>query len=153
MKNTTICYINKEEKTLLLHRIKKDKDIHQGKWVGLGGKMEKGETPEECIVREVKEESGLAIKSPILKGIITFPKFKDGEDWYMFIFEASEFEGTLIDDCPEGKLEWVENSKIAGLPMWEGDHLFLEWMKSDRFFSGKITYIDGKLIDSSVIFY
>ncbi|SHJ61504.1 NUDIX hydrolase [Tepidibacter formicigenes] len=152
MKNSTICYIEKDGKTLMLHRNKKQNDIHEGKWVGLGGKMEQGETPEECIIREVKEESGLNIKSPKLKGILTFPKFKDNEDWYVFVFTASEFTGNIID-CDEGELKWIDNDEILNLNLWEGDKLFLKWMNEDKFFSGKLVYENGELLENKVVFY
>ncbi len=152
MRNSTICYIKKDNKTLMLHRIKKENDIHQGKWIGLGGKMEEGETPEECIVREVKEESGLRIKKPSFRGILTFPKFKDNEDWYVFLFTAKEFEGELIES-QEGTLQWIDDTEIFNLNLWEGDKLFLKWLEDNRLFSGKLVYENGRLIENKVIFY
>lgn len=156
MKLTTICYIEKDGQTLMLYRNKKKDDVHEGKYVGVGGKFEHGETPEECIIREVKEETGLTLKSLTYKGLITFPKFKDEEDWYMFLYFSDEFEGTLsekdLDDCKEGKLLWVDNDKIFDLNMWEGDRLFLDWAKTGKIFSAKITYDNGKLKDYSVNF-
>nr|WP_293665503.1 8-oxo-dGTP diphosphatase [Tepidibacter sp.] len=149
MKNSTMCYIKKDNRTLMLHRTKKQNDIHEGKWVGLGGKMEQGETPEECIIREVKEESGLDISNPKLKGILTFPKFKDDEDWYVFLFTAYDYSGEIID-CNEGDLKWVDDDKIQELNLWEGDRLFLKWMQEYEFFSGKIVYENKELIDYSV---
>ena len=97
----------------LEHRNKKANDIHEGKWNGPGGKFEAGETPEECVVREVIEESGLSIEHPKLCGLSMFPKFK-GNDWYVFVFSANEFRGELIDS-PEGKLEWIPDNKILDL--------------------------------------
>ncbi len=152
MKIGTLCYVKKDGKTLMLHRIKKEDDIHKGKWNGLGGKLENGESPEECVVREVKEESGLGIKNPILKGILTFPAFDGIEDWYVFVFVAVEFEGNLIDS-PEGRLEWVDDDKLSELNLWEGDKIFLEWLKKDRCFSGKFIYKEGKLVSYDVYFY
>lgn len=137
----------------MLHRIKKDKDVHQGKWNGLGGKMLAGETPEECVIREVLEESGLLIKNPKLRGILTFPKFDSEHDWLAFVFTADDFQGELRTECDEGKLEWVEDSKITGLPLWEGDPIFLEWITQERFFSGKFCYEKGKLKSHDVVFY
>lgn len=153
MKLATICYISKEDKTLMLHRIKKENDIHEGKWVGLGGKIEAGETPEECIIREVEEESGLIIKNPSLKGVLTFPSFKDNEDWYVFLYTASEFEGNMLDTSDEGELKWVKNEEVFDLNLWEGDKLFLHWMNKYRFFSAKLTYRQGKLVDNSLTIY
>lgn len=152
MKNSTMCYIKKNGKTLMLHRTKKENDIHEGKWVGLGGKMEAGETPEECIIREVAEESGLNIINPKLRAILTFPKFKDDEDWYVFLFTGKEFEGSLIDS-KEGVLKWVDDSELFSLNLWEGDKLFLKWLEDKRFFSGKFVYERGRLIYDDVVFY
>ncbi len=106
MKLGTLCYITHNGKTLMLHRIKKVNDIHEGKWNGLGGKLEPGETPEECVIREVREESGLIIHKPCLKGILTFPMFDGVDDWTVFVFVAHQFEGNLLDSS-EGKLEWI----------------------------------------------
>ncbi|GAA0785442.1 NUDIX hydrolase [Hathewaya limosa] len=111
MKLGTLCYIEKDNKILLLHRIKKEHDVHEGKWIGVGGKIEQGESPEECIIREVKEETGLIIKAPFLRGVMTFPKFKDNEDWYVFLYTADNFTGNLID-CTEGILKWVDKEKV-----------------------------------------
>ena len=148
----TLCYLKKDGKTLMLHRVKKENDIHEGKWNGLGGKIEKGETPEECIIREVKEESGLKIKNPVLKGILTFPAFDGIEDWYVFVFVATEFEGELIDS-PEGNLEWIDDDKLTSLNLWEGDKIFLKWLNQDKCFSGKFVYKNGKLVSYEVNFY
>ncbi len=152
MKNLTMCYIKKNGKTLMLHRTKKKNDIHEGKWVGLGGKMEAGETPEECIIREVEEESGLKINNPSLRAILTFPKFKDDEDWYVFLFTGEDFEGNIIDSN-EGVLKWVDDSELFSLNLWEGDKLFLKWLEDNRFFSGKLVYETGRLIYDDVVFY
>lgn len=156
MKLTTICYIEKDDKTLMLYRNKKKDDIHEGKYVGVGGKFEQGETPEECVIREVKKETGLTLKSLSYKGLITFPKFKDEEDWYMFLYFSDEFEGELsekdLNDCKEGNLIWVDNDKIFDLNMWEGDRLFLNWAKTGNIFSAKIVYDNGKLKDYNVSF-
>ena len=136
----------------MLHRIKRQDDVHQGKWNGLGGKLHLGETPEEGVIREVREESGLEIKNPSLRGILTFPAFKDEEDWYVYVFVASEFSGELIDS-EEGELKWIEDGKLFELPLWEGDPLFLKWLEEGRFFSGKFIYQDGKLIGHDVVFH
>ncbi len=152
MKIGTLCYVKKDNKTLMLHRIKKENDMHEGKWNGLGGKLENGESPEECVIREVKEESGLEIKNPKLKGILTFPAFDGIDDWYVFVFIAEEFEWELIDS-PEGKLEWIDDYKLTQLNLWEGDKLFLEWLKQDKCFSGKFIYRNGNLVSYEVYFY
>jgi 8-oxo-dGTP diphosphatase len=152
MKLATICYIKSSGKTLMLHRIKKENDVHEGKWIGLGGKVEEGESPEDCIIREVEEESGLTIKEPCMKGFLTFPRFKDNEDWYVFVFTANSYEGKLIESR-EGVIKWVEDKEIFNLNLWEGDKLFLKWMEGNRFFSGKLIYDQGELKHSSVMFY
>jgi len=113
----TLCYIKRDGCTLMVYRNKKVNDIHERKWNGLGGKFEAGETPGECVIREVFEESGLSIHNPNLCGLLIFPKFK-GNDWYVFVFTAHEFSGELIDS-PEGRLEWIPDEKILSLNLWE----------------------------------
>jgi 8-oxo-dGTP diphosphatase len=140
-------------KTLMLHRVKKENDMHEGKWNGLGGKLEPGESPEECVVREVEEESGLIIRDPMMKGIITFPAFDGVDDWYVFLFTATQFEGTLMESSPEGNLEWIKSEKVYELELWEGDKIFLNWMEDDRFFSAKFVYEEENLVAHDVIFY
>lgn len=152
MKLTTLCYIKDKGRTLMLHRVKKEKDIHGGKWSGLGGKMEQGESPEECVVREVYEESGLIIQNPTLRGILTFPLFNDGEDEYTFLFTADDFKGDATDS-DEGILQWIDDSEIPSLNLWEGDRIFLKWLETGRFFSGKLVYEQGRLVDHQVVFY
>lgn len=127
----------------LEHRNKKLNDIHEGKWNGLRGKFEPGEAPEECIIREVFEESGLSIRNPKLCGLLMFPKFK-GNDWYVFVFTATEFSGELIDS-PEGKLAWIPDEKILYLNLWESDHIFMPWIKEGKFFSAKFEYEGDKM--------
>jgi 8-oxo-dGTP diphosphatase len=148
----TLCYVRSGGKTLMLHRNKKEGDVHRGKWNGLGGKLESGESPDECVVREIREESGLVLLDARLRGVLTFPAFKDGEDWLVFVYTATRFEGSL-GSCPEGDLEWVEDARIAGLPLWEGDRLFLPWLDQEKFFSGKFTYLGGRLIRHEASFY
>ena len=144
MKLATLCYIRKSGKTLMLHRVKKRDDIHEGKWNGLGGKFEPGESPEDCVLREVKEETGLKIESPLLKGVLTFPDFAKGEDWYVFVFTASRFSGRLTDS-DEGELKWIKNSELLKLNLWEGDKVFLKKLDKKAFFSGKFHYKNGRL--------
>ncbi len=152
MKLATLCYVKDGNKTLMLFRNKKPDDIHEGKWNGLGGKLDPGESPEECAIREIYEESGLKVLRPTLCGILTFPEFSAGEDWYVFVYVAKEFHGTLINS-DEGHLEWIENEKLFELNLWEGDHHFLKWIDEKIFFSGKFIYNEGNLIDHSVVFY
>ena len=136
----------------MLHRIKKKNDIHKNKWNGLGGKLIEGESPEECVKREVLEESGLIIESPKLHGIITFPKFDEIDDWIVFVYTAKNFEGNLIE-CNEGKLNWVSDDQLLSLNLWEGDKIFIPWLSQEKFFSAKFIYKKKKLADYSVIFY
>ena len=152
MKIGTLCYINDGKRTLMLHRIKKENDMHEGKWNGLGGKLEQGESPEECVVREVYEESGLTIKNPTLRGIMTFPKFDDIDDWLVFLYTSNEFKGNLIES-DEGDLNWIGNDEILNLNLWDGDKIYLDWLKQDKFFSAKFIYKNRELKDYSVIFY
>ena len=136
----------------MLHRIKKLNDMHEGKWNGLGGKLEPGESPEECAIREVYEESGLRIHSPQLRGFLTFPRFSDDEDWYVFVFVANEFHGELVDSS-EGVLQWVDDSKLLNLNLWEGDRYFIPLLNREGYFSAKFEYGDGSLLDHDIITY
>ena len=152
MKLATLCYVKSEGRTLMLHRIKRPQDMHAGKWNGLGGKLMPGESPEECVVREVWEESGLTLYDPKLRGVLTFPSFSKGEDWYAFVYVARQFTGDLIES-DEGVLEWIDDDKLVDLPLWEGDPIFLGWLEQGRFFSGKFVYLEGKLTNHEVVFY
>ncbi|HAD81811.1 MAG: DNA mismatch repair protein MutT [Candidatus Edwardsbacteria bacterium RIFOXYD12_FULL_50_11] len=152
MKLATLCYIKKDGRTLMMHRIKRKDDLHYGKWNGLGGKMQPGETPEECVIREVREESGLLVKDPHLNGFLTFPSFDQWDDWYVFVFTAQRFRGKLLDSA-EGYLKWVKDQELLKLDLWEGDHIFLPWLEDEKFFSAKFNYREGRLKDHSVKFY
>lgn len=154
MKLATLCYVidKTHNKTLMLHRVKKENDYHEGKWNGLGGKLEEGESPEECVIREIKEESGLTIIRPKMKGFITFPMFDGKEDWYVFVFTADNFSGNIIDSR-EGILEWIPSDKLTDLNLWDGDAIFLKWLNDDKYFSAKFNYENGKFKDYSVNFY
>ncbi|MEA3439525.1 MAG: 8-oxo-dGTP diphosphatase [Chloroflexota bacterium] len=148
----TLCYVRQNSKTLMIHRVKKHNDIHEGKWNGLGGKIEAGETPEECAIREILEESGLVVKNLRLKGFLTFPQFANHQDWYAFVYVIDVFEGELIDS-PEGVLHWINDSDLTNLNLWEGDRVFLPWLDQPGFFSAKFVYEDGNYIDHEVVFY
>ncbi len=152
MKLATLCYLRKNGKTLMIHRVKKENDMHAGKWNGLGGKFEPGESPQECARREIQEECGLTPKDLILKGIITFPAFYEFEDWYTFIFLVPEFEGQIIDSN-EGNLKWIPNEELLDLNLWAGDRVFLPWLEQEKFFSGKFEYYDGEFVGYEVEFY
>jgi 8-oxo-dGTP diphosphatase len=136
VKLATLIYIRHEGKTLMVYRNKKPNDMHMGKWNGMGGKLEPGESPEECAVREAREETGLELVEPRLAGFITFPAFDDIEDWYVFLFSATEFSGELIDS-PEGRLEWIPDSQLLALNLcqvrvcrWENDKVQRRLLRS-----------------------
>lgn len=148
----TLCYVKRAGHTLMVYRNKKPNDIHEGKWNGLGGKFEAGETPEDCVIREIHEESGLSIRNPKLCGLLMFPNFK-GSDWYVFVFTATEFNGELIDNSPEGKLEWIPDEKMSSLNLWESDHIFMPWIKNGDFFSAKFGYQGDKMTGYEVTFH
>ena len=153
MKMTTLCYIEKEGKYLMLHRVKKHHDINAGKWIGVGGHVENGETPEECLLREVKEETGLVLTAYRLRGLVTF--LSDVcEPELMCVFTADALDGEMIE-CDEGELAWVEKSDVLALPTWEGDRVFLERLLSgdDRFFSIKLRYEGDKLVEKKITDY
>ena len=149
---TTLCYIEKDEKYLMLHRVKKKNDLNKDKWIGVGGKFEPGETPEECLLREVKEETGLTLEKYQFRGIITFLS-NEWEMEYMHLFTASEFSGDLIE-CNEGELVWVDKSKIFELKLWEGDTIFLRLLEeSPDFFTLKLRYEGEKLVEAKTEIY
>lgn len=141
---TTLCYIEKEDCYLMLHRIKKEKDINKDKWIGVGGHFEEGESPEECLLREVKEETGLTLLHYSFRGIITF----ETDVWpteYMCLYTSDCYEGRP-QDCNEGTLEWVPKSRLKELELWEGDYIFLRLLEERRdFFSLKLCYERGEL--------
>ena len=149
---STLCYVKKNGYTLMLHKNRRDGDIHSGKWNGLGGKLNAGETPEECVIREVEEESGLVIRNPSLRGFLTFPAFKDGVDWYVHVFVAHQFNGNLRPSS-EGIPEWIQDERLLELNLWEGDPIFMKRLDENRFFSGKFVYQEGKLISHELIIH
>ena len=155
-KLATICYIDNGCELLLMHRNKKPNDVHEGKWISVGGKLEKGESPDECARREIFEETHLIVKQMDFKGIITFPDFTPGHDWYTYVFKVRDFEGRLISDkdSREGTLEWVPYNQVLTKPTWEGDYEIFKWILDDAaFFSAKFVYQEQKLVDKHVIFY
>ena len=144
---TTLCYIEKDSCYLMLHRVKKEQDINKDKWIGIGGHFEGKESPEECLLREVKEETGLTLRSYKFRGIITFVT-DCYETEYMCLYTADEFEGELTE-CTEGNLEWVPKGKLRELNLWEGDYIFLELLESRKeFFSLKLCYEKDKLVEA-----
>lgn len=163
MKNTTLCYIEKDGQYLMLHRIKKEEDQSRGKWLGIGGKFEDKESPDECLLREVFEETGLTLTSYRLRGIVTF--ISDiYETEYMFLYTASGYLGELYEEadgsiipvvdgvlkpCDEGMLKWVDIDDVPSLELWEGDRIFLKRLKTtDAFFTLKLCYEGDTLVSS-----
>lgn len=140
MRNTTLCYLERDGCYLMLHRIKKENDLNRDKWIGIGGKFEEGESPENCLLREVREETGLTLGSWRYCGIVTFVSDAWGTE-YMHLFHSEDFHGSLRE-CDEGSLEWIEKSALASLPdLWEGDRIFLRMMENNEpFFSLKLCY-------------
>ena len=147
MRNTTLCHIEKDGKYLMLHRIKKENDLNHDKWVGIGGKFEDKESPEECNFRETLEETGLTLKSYKYCGIVTFVS-DIWETEYMHIFYSDDFVGEL-KSCDEGELCWVDIKEIYNLPIWEGDKIFLRLIEEKSpFFSLKLEYQGDALINA-----
>ncbi len=146
MFNCTLCYIeNDRGEYLMLHRVKKKNDVNQDKWIGVGGKFEEGESPEDCLLREVREETGLELKRYRLRGIVTFVSV-GWETEYMYLYTADGYTGTLRE-CDEGDLEWVPKDQVEALPIWEGDKIFFRLLREDRpFFSLKLSYQGDKLV-------
>lgn len=145
--STTLCYLERGGDWLMLHRIKKKNDCNHDKWIGVGGKFEACESPEECLLREVKEEIGLTLTRWAYRGLITF--VLDGVAEYMHLFTADQWEGEMIagDACREGVLEWVPKDRVPALPIWEGDKLFFDLLRQGRpFFSLKLCYEGDTLV-------
>ena len=149
MKNTTLCYIEKDGKYLMLHRTKKENDLNHDKWIGVGGKFEENESPEDCLLREVREETGLTLTEFRLCSVITFLSDQwEGE--YMYLFHATDYTGALAP-CDEGELVWVDKERVLALPTWEGDRLFLTRMAAGGpFFTLKLRYA-GDVLEEAVL--
>ena len=142
---STLCYIERDNKYLMLHRTKKKNDINKDKWLGIGGKFEEGESPEECIVREVMEETGLKLNSYQLRTIVTYVS-TNWETEYMYVFTSNDFTGELIE-CNEGDLQWIDKKEVTKLNTWEGDKIFVEKLQNDSsFFTVKFEYDGDKLV-------
>lgn len=151
IKLCTLAYVRSEGRTLMLKR--PITGHHQaGKYNGLGGKLEPGESPEECLRREVLEESGLVVESADLKGFITFPDFDGADDWYVFVYVVTRFSGEVASG-PEGELEWVDDDVLADLPLWEGDRHFLPWLSQAGIFSATFRYEGGRFVSYEVVRY
>lgn len=142
---TTLCYVEHEGKVLMLNRNKKKQDINKDKYIGIGGHLEHGESPEECILREAFEETGLTLHNPKLRGMITF--VIDDYDEYSFLYTCDDFEGELRE-CDEGELVWVEKERVRELPLWEGDREFLPMLwEESGFFTIKLVYVNDRLTE------
>lgn len=147
MKLTTLCYIEKDDKYLMLHRTKKKNDANKGKWIGVGGKFEENESPDECLIREVYEETGLKLTTYKQRGIVTFVS-DEYETEYMHLFVADGFEGE-VKECNEGDLAWIAKSELFSLDMWEGDKIFLKYLIENKdYFSLKLIYKGDCLAES-----
>ena len=149
MKECTLCYLEKDGKYLMLYRNKKKNDPNKGKWIGVGGKLEKGETPDMCLVREVKEETGLTLNSFRKRGIVDFVS-DEWEPEIMHLYTSDDFTGTVDTDCNEGDLKWIEIKKVPELPLWEGDRIFLEKLtRNEPYFEITLHYTGEKLTSVS----
>jgi len=150
----TLCYIRNGNSILMLHRTKKVNDDMAGYWIGLGGHIDTlhGESPHECVVREVREESGLVIQ-PTLRAIVTFRNVeKETDDWYAYIFTA-ETSSTTVTECSEGELAWIPYNSLKDLKLIDGDRLLITWLyEQDKFISAKFIYNQKQLVDHTVIF-
>ncbi len=145
MRNTSLCYIERGSEYLMLHRVKKENDENHDKWIGIGGKFENGESPDECMLREMREETGLTALSWRARGIVTFVSDEWGTE-YMHLFTCDRFSGS-VKDCDEGVLEWVDKSRLLSLPIWEGDKIFLRLLDEGApFFLLKLCYKGDELI-------
>ena len=148
MVNSTLCYVLRGNDVLMLHRVKKKNDVNKDKWIGIGGKFEKNESPDECLLREAMEETGLKLTSWRCRGIVTFLPNEPGEGEYMYLFTADEFEGE-VGQCNEGDLQWVSRDFLDQLPKWEGDKIFLELLWQDApFFLLTLRYDGDKLTEA-----
>ncbi|MBQ2739861.1 MAG: 8-oxo-dGTP diphosphatase [Oscillibacter sp.] len=145
MIQSTLCYLERGDEYLMLHRVKKKNDANQDKWIGVGGKFEEGESPEECILRETREETGLTLTEYRYRGLVTFVSDRWPTE-YMHLFTASGWEGTPIP-CAEGELAWIKKTELLDLPLWEGDKIFLRLLDTDEpFFSLKLRYEGERLV-------
>ena len=152
MKNTTLCYIEKDDKYLMIHRVKKVNDVNKDKWIGIGGKFEERESPFDCVRREMFEETGLIADELKYRGLVTFVSDEYGTE-YMHLFHTKNFHGNLISDCDEGVLEWVDKDAVLNLPLWEGDKIFLDLLRKDvPFFSLKLVYKGSDLVSHALEF-
>lgn len=147
MRNTTLCYLERGDEVLMLHRVKKAVDENAGKWIGVGGGFEEGESPEDCLLREVYEETGMRLLTWRFRGIVTFVSDEWGTE-YMHLFTSENYAGELRE-CAEGVLVWKKRSEILSLPLWEGDKIFLRLLEEGHpFFSLKLRYHGDELVEA-----
>ena len=155
MKLATLAYVKRDHhgvaQTLMMHK-QRPGDYHEGKWNGLGGKFERGESPEACLLREVHEESGVTVEQATLRGVITFPDFDGVDDWYTFVYTIEGFSGVPRSSA-EGQLHWIDDADVPELNLWEGDRVFLPWLHQPTFFSATFRYQQGVFQDYQVVFY
>ena len=150
MKNTTLIYLERDHKYLMMYRGRKPHDPNAGKWIGIGGKIEEGETPEECAIRETREETGITLDSLAFRGIVFFINTKY-ETEYMYLYTSTEFDGADSTDCDEGDLRWIDIDEIGSLSLWEGDRIFLDLLKSGSSpFLLTLRYDGDELLDHSL---
>ena len=144
---TTLCYLEQDGKWLMMHRIKKEHDVNRDKWIGVGGHAEAYESPEDCLLREVEEETGLRLTSYRFRGLVTFVLLGE-ETQYMCLYTADRWEGKMAETCREGVLEWVEKERVPSLNLWVGDLFFFRLLQLDYpFFSLKLTYDKDELAE------
>jgi 8-oxo-dGTP diphosphatase len=149
MQAATLVYIQKDNKTLMLHRVKKQQDIHEGKWNGLWGKLEQGESPEECVRREIKEEVGLDVVHMQFKWLLTAPMFDGKQDWIIYVYVVDRFSGECTE-CTEGNVAWIENDRLLELNLRAWDREFIPLLFEPGRFSCKATYVDKELVENHI---
>ena len=148
----TLCYLEKDDKFLMLHRTKKENDVNKGKWIGVGGKLEKDETPLQCIKREIKEETGFDAHDLEYRGLVVF-NYNDNPPEYMFVYNCKNFSGEILDNCKEGVLKWIDKNELFDLNIWEGDRIFLSLiLNNSPFFYLTLNYNNDKLISHELEF-
>ena len=148
MRNTTLCYLERGREYLMMHRTRKTVDENRDKWIGVGGKLEEGESPDDCLLREVREETGLTLRSWRCRGIVSFVSDEWGTE-YMHLFTADAWSGTLREDCEEGELAWIDRDELLKKELWEGDRIFLRLLDEERpFFLLKLRYRGDKLVEA-----